>query len=87
MVNSQFTLNSIFTGVVYKAVEVATDELVALKKLKLERERNGFPMTSLREINMLMKCRMHPNIVALKVFFLSIEINAAFSGDCRRSQT
>jgi cell division cycle 2-like protein len=62
----QFRLDIIFIGVVYKAVEQATDEIVALKRLKLEREQNGFPITSLREINTLMKCRMHPNIVSLK---------------------
>jgi cell division cycle 2-like protein len=32
----------------------------------MEKEREGFPITSLREINMLMKCRHHPNVVGLK---------------------
>lgn len=37
-------------GVVYKAVERRTKKMVAMKKLKLENEREGFPLTSLREI-------------------------------------
>jgi cell division cycle 2-like protein len=32
----------------------------------MEREKEGFPITSLREINMLMKCRRHPNVVGLR---------------------
>jgi cell division cycle 2-like protein len=38
---------------------------VALKKLKLDREREGFPITSLREIQTLLQCR-HPHIVDLQ---------------------
>ena len=41
-------------------------EVVALKKLKMENEKEGFPITSLREINMLMKAK-HPNIVHVRV--------------------
>ena len=39
---------------------------MALKKLKMEKEREGFPITSLREINMLLKSS-HPNIVHVRV--------------------
>jgi cell division cycle 2-like protein len=53
-------------GVVYRAREWNTDEFVALKQLKMEKEKEGFPITSLREINMLMKCRRHPNVVGLR---------------------
>lgn len=42
---------------------------MALKRLKMENEKEGFPITSLREINMLLKCGSHPNIVRLRVFF------------------
>ena len=41
-------------------------EIVALKKLKMEKEKEGFPITSLREINMLLKAK-HPNIVHVRV--------------------
>ncbi|CAD6192481.1 unnamed protein product [Caenorhabditis auriculariae] len=50
-------------GVVYRAKNKRTDEIVALKRLKMEKEREGFPITSLREINMLLKAGNHPNIV------------------------
>ena len=52
-------------GIVSRARETATGEIVALKKLKLERERDGFPITSLREIRTLLTCK-HPNVVNLR---------------------
>ncbi|CAD5216401.1 unnamed protein product [Bursaphelenchus xylophilus] len=52
-------------GIVYEALELDSDVTVALKRLKLNNEKEGFPITSLREINMLMKCRLHKNIVRL----------------------
>uniref|UniRef100_A0A9J2Q8E8 cyclin-dependent kinase n=1 Tax=Ascaris lumbricoides TaxID=6252 RepID=A0A9J2Q8E8_ASCLU len=53
-------------GVVYRAKEKKTDEIVALKRLKMEKEKEGFPITSLREINMLLKAGNHPNIVNVR---------------------
>ena len=41
-------------------------EVVALKRLKMEREKEGFPITSLREINTLLKAQ-HDNIVTVRV--------------------
>lgn len=52
-------------GVVYKARDRTTGEIVALKKVRMERERDGLPVTSMREIRVLQMCR-HPNIVHLK---------------------
>jgi cell division cycle 2-like protein len=52
-------------GVVYRAQEKTTGEIVALKRVKMEREREGFPITSLREIKILMSYK-HPNIVDVK---------------------
>ncbi|MEW5307549.1 MAG: hypothetical protein WDW36_009937 [Sanguina aurantia] len=49
-------------GVVYKARNLQTGQVCALKRLKMERENNGFPVTSVREINILLKLQ-HPNIV------------------------
>lgn len=43
-----------------------SDDIVALKRLKLEKEKEGFPITSLREINTLLKAQ-HPNIVTVRV--------------------
>jgi len=42
------------------------DEIVALKRLKMEKEKEGFPITSLREINTLLKSQ-HENIVTVRV--------------------
>lgn len=44
-------------GVVYRARDKTTEEIVALKRLKMEKEKEGFPITSLREINTLLKAR------------------------------
>ena len=52
-------------GVVFRARDKKTGELVALKKVKMEKERGGFPMTSLREINVLLSFH-HPSIVDVK---------------------
>lgn len=52
-------------GVVYRAKDKRTGDIVALKKLKMEREKEGFPITSLREINTLLKAQ-HPNIVTVR---------------------
>ena len=45
---------------------VTTDQIVALKRLKMEKEKDGFPITSLREINTLLKSQ-HVNIVTVRV--------------------
>lgn len=52
-------------GVVFRAKERKTGEVVALKKLKLEEEKSGFPITSLREVMALMVCR-HENVVGVR---------------------
>lgn len=46
-------------GVVYRAQDKRTDEIVALKRLKMEREKEGFPITSLREVSTLLKVNIH----------------------------
>ncbi|KAF8094964.1 hypothetical protein N665_0348s0047 [Sinapis alba] len=53
-------------GVVYKAKDRKTEEIVALKMIKMNMEDEyGFPLTSLREINILLSCN-HPSIVNVK---------------------
>ena len=49
-------------GVVYKAKNRLTGELVALKKIRLEAEDEGIPSTAIREISILKELQ-HPNIV------------------------
>ncbi|PCH33548.1 Pkinase-domain-containing protein [Wolfiporia cocos MD-104 SS10] len=52
-------------GVVFRARDKQTGDIVALKKLKLDEEKNGFPITALREINSLMVCK-HENVVGIR---------------------
>ena len=42
-----------------------TGDLVALKKIKMENEHQGFPITAIREIKIL-KALRHPNVVQLR---------------------
>jgi cyclin-dependent kinase len=49
-------------GVVYKAKNRMTEEIVALKRIRLEAEDEGIPSTAIREISLLKELR-HPNIV------------------------
>ncbi|KAJ3256262.1 hypothetical protein HK103_005625 [Boothiomyces macroporosus] len=51
-------------GIVYRAKEKSTGRIFALKKLKLEKEKDGFPITSIREIHTL-KLIKHPNVVEI----------------------
>jgi cell division cycle 2-like protein len=52
-------------GLVSRAKDVVTGEIVALKKLKMENSPDGFPVTGLREIQTLQQAR-HTNIVNLR---------------------
>jgi cell division cycle 2-like protein len=61
-------------GVVYKARDKKTGEIVALKKLKLENEKDGFPVTSIREIHTLKLCS-HPNIVKVTEIVTTSNLN------------
>jgi cyclin-dependent kinase len=40
-------------GVVYKAKEIKTGKIVALKKIRLEAEDEGVPSTAIREVSLL----------------------------------
>lgn len=40
-------------GIVYKATDKITKQLVALKKIRLETESEGVPSTAIREISLL----------------------------------
>jgi len=52
-------------GVVYKAKDRETNEIVALKKVRMGSEDEGVPSTALREIALLKEIQ-HPNTVGLK---------------------
>lgn len=51
-------------GKVYKARNVETGGLVALKRIRMESEKDGFPVTAVREIKLLQGLR-HRNVVEL----------------------
>ena len=54
-------------GQVYRASHARPDgatEHVAVKRLRMENETEGFPMTAIREIRILQELR-HPNVVRL----------------------
>lgn len=51
-------------GQVFKAKSESTGILVALKKIRMEAEKDGFPITAMREIKLLQMLR-HPNVVRL----------------------
>mmetsp|Transcript_7523 Transcript_7523/g.22884 ORF Transcript_7523/g.22884 Transcript_7523/m.22884 type:complete len:290 (+) Transcript_7523:222-1091(+) len=51
-------------GVVYKATDKVTGDVVALKKIRLDAEDEGIPSTAIREISLLKELQ-HPNIVRL----------------------
>ncbi|CAA2970061.1 cyclin-dependent kinase G-2-like isoform X1 [Olea europaea subsp. europaea] len=64
-------------GVVYRARDKKTGEIVALKKVKMEKEREGFPLTALREINVLLSFH-HPFIVDVKEVVVGSNLDSIF---------
>ena len=53
-------------GVVYKALEVATGTIVAVKEIKIDHCDDGIPSTAIREIAVLQELRDNDYIVSLK---------------------
>jgi len=51
-------------GQVWKARDKKSGNVVALKRIRMENEKEGFPITAIREIKIL-KSLNHPNIVKL----------------------
>lgn len=51
-------------GVVFKAIDKRTNQVVALKRIRLDQEEEGIPPTSIREISILKELH-HPNVVGL----------------------
>jgi len=65
---------------VYKAREIDTGEIVALKKVRTDndREKEGFPITAVREIKILRQLQ-HPNIINLKEITIIYLITIIYS--------
>ncbi|XP_055834159.1 cyclin-dependent kinase C-1-like isoform X1 [Solanum dulcamara] len=51
-------------GQVYMARDKQTGEIVALKKIRMDNEKEGFPITAIREIKILKKLQ-HENVIKL----------------------
>jgi len=73
-------LNYIHEGVygqVFRARDRLTGEIFAIKKAKLTKEKEGFPITSIREINLLLGMK-HPNIVNVKEVVIGSSLDHIF---------
>lgn len=57
-------------GKVYKAQNMVTKMYVALKRIRMEAEKDGFPVTAMREIKLLQSLR-HENVVRLYEMMVS----------------
>ncbi|GIL84950.1 hypothetical protein Vretimale_9792 [Volvox reticuliferus] len=64
-------------GVVFRARCKRTGRICALKKIKMEKERDGFPVTSIREINILLNLH-HPNIVNVSEVVMGSRLDQIF---------
>ncbi|ORY26512.1 putative cell division cycle 2, partial [Naematelia encephala] len=65
-------------GVVFRARCNDTGGIYALKKLKLEEEKQGFPITSLREVMALMIGGEHENVVGVREIVVGETLNQIF---------
>ena len=64
---------------VYRAKDKKTNQIVALKRLKMEREKEGFPITSLREINTLL-ISQHENVVTVREIVVGSNMDKIYIG-------
>ncbi|KAF9308083.1 Cyclin-dependent kinase 10 [Podila horticola] len=64
-------------GVVYKAKDKITGDIVALKRIRMERESDGLPISSLREIKLLKTLR-HENVVLVKEVAVGRDLDQIF---------
>ncbi len=72
-------------GVVFRARDKKSGEIVALKRLKMEKEKEGFPITSLREICCILKSQ-HENVCTVRVSYFIFYLKNIFDYDyfCRK---
>ncbi|XP_021526682.1 cyclin-dependent kinase 10 isoform X2 [Aotus nancymaae] len=61
----------------HRARDTQTDEIVALKKVRMDKEKDGIPISSLREITLLLRLH-HPNIVELKEVVVGNHLESIF---------
>lgn len=72
-------------GVVWKAKDLATQEIVALKQIKFNvgssdcaETKNGFPVTALREMSVLLELCHHESIVSVREIVVGDAIDKVF---------
>lgn len=64
-------------GIVYRARDTKSGEVVALKKMRMEREKDGMPVSGLREISILLGME-HENIVRMKEIAVGRSLESMF---------
>ena len=64
-------------GVVFRAQEKSSGEVYAIKKVKMGKEKEGFPITSIREINLLLSLK-HPNIVNVREVVIGSSLDKTY---------
>lgn len=63
----------------YKAVHRSDSQIHAIKKLKLSKEREGFPITAVRELASLQHtCPIHPNLVRMDEIVVGKQLDTVF---------
>ncbi|XP_062705438.1 cyclin-dependent kinase 10 [Aedes albopictus] len=66
-------------GIVFRARDTENEEIVALKKVRIDQEmfKDGFPVSGLREIQILKNCN-HENVVKLKEVVVGNSLESIF---------
>lgn len=64
-------------GVVYRARDLKSGDIVALKKIRMEREKEGLPVCSVREIALLMQLK-HRHVVELTDVVVGRDLESMF---------
>lgn len=64
-------------GVVYRARDTVSGDMVAIKRVKMKQETGGLPISSLREITILTSVR-HENLVLLKHVVVGRNLTSVF---------
>ncbi|XP_075254422.1 cyclin-dependent kinase 10-like isoform X3 [Convolutriloba macropyga] len=67
-------------GIVYRARDSRNGEIVALKKVRMELEKQtgGMPISGLREVSLLLSTSQHPNIVKLHEVVVGRKLTSVF---------
>ncbi|KAH8372256.1 hypothetical protein KR093_010775 [Drosophila rubida] len=64
-------------GIVYRARDTRNGEIVALKRVRMDQEKDGLPVSGLREIMILKRCQ-HDNIVRLREVVVGKSLDSIF---------